>query len=430
MLLLLSSLSTLHAQFITTWKTTQADESITIPTAGVLGYNYTVNWGDGSITDNHTGDANHTYSVANTYTVTITGDFPRIDFGNPFLRDGSNLKIQTIEQWGNNAWQSMSGAFKRCENLEGRATDVPNLSEVKSMSEMFFEAKSFNQNINDWNVENVESFNMMFRQATSFNQNLNGWNVGNALYMEEMFAGAISFNQDLNDWDVSKVTTMFGMFSGATDFNGDITGWIVSEVTNLDGMFGAATSFNQDIGDWDVSNVTEMGGMFYQATSFNQDLRLWDISNVTSISNMFLGAQLSVENYDALLEEWSNLTLSNGLNFHGGTSFYCNATAARQKLIDDFGWTINDGGRNCTLSTPDVSKADFKMFPNPAKNNIQIRLDGVIQKIAIYNLLGAEVWSKTNIEDKTLDISGLSSGTYLLKMQSDAGTIVRKLVKQ
>ncbi|MCP4456431.1 MAG: BspA family leucine-rich repeat surface protein, partial [Cytophagales bacterium] len=35
-------------EFITTWQTTTASESITIPTTGGSGYNYTVDWGDGN----------------------------------------------------------------------------------------------------------------------------------------------------------------------------------------------------------------------------------------------------------------------------------------------------------------------------------------------------------------------------------------------
>ncbi|WP_158655306.1 hypothetical protein [Flavivirga eckloniae] len=42
---LIASCYTLSAQFITTWKTTTANERITIPTAPDETYNYTINWG-------------------------------------------------------------------------------------------------------------------------------------------------------------------------------------------------------------------------------------------------------------------------------------------------------------------------------------------------------------------------------------------------
>ena len=81
--------------FVTTWKTTTADEAITIPTLGV-GYNYTVNWGDGTAATTHSGtstnadpvaDAIHTYADAGDHEVRISGTFPAINnFANPSAR--------------------------------------------------------------------------------------------------------------------------------------------------------------------------------------------------------------------------------------------------------------------------------------------------------------------------------------------------------
>src|SRR5699024_2851575 len=89
--------------FITTWKTTTAGEGITIPiNPSVSGYNYTVDWGDGSISANQTGNTTHTYTTPGTHTVSITGDFPAIQFGNDNVSKNVNdEKLQTIEQWGN-----------------------------------------------------------------------------------------------------------------------------------------------------------------------------------------------------------------------------------------------------------------------------------------------------------------------------------------
>ena len=47
------------------------------------------------------------------------------------------------------------------------------------MAEMFYDAKSFNQPLNNWNVSNVTFMNRMFNGARSFNQPLNNWNVSN-----------------------------------------------------------------------------------------------------------------------------------------------------------------------------------------------------------------------------------------------------------
>jgi surface protein len=58
----------------------------------------------------------------------------------------------------------------------------------------------------------------MFFDARSFNQFLENWNVSNVTNMEAMFYGTTLFNQPLYNWNVSQVTTMDYMF-GFTDFN-------------------------------------------------------------------------------------------------------------------------------------------------------------------------------------------------------------------
>ena len=73
-----------------------------------------------------------------------------------------------------------------------------------------------------------------------------------------MFFNASSFNQPLNNWDVSNVKNMWRMFSGARSFNQPLNKWNVSipkydefiqsfKVTDTEGMFMYANSFNQPL---------------------------------------------------------------------------------------------------------------------------------------------------------------------------------------
>ena len=153
--------------FVTTWQTTSAGETITIP-VGNAGGSYTVRWGDGSVTT-HTSDATHTYAAAGNHTVRISGDFTRIDLAN----DPTNAKkLVSIDQWGDVRWESMNGAFYGASNMIYNATDAPDLSRVTDMSFMFGSASSFDGNLSGWDVSNVESMNGMFGGASKFNGNL------------------------------------------------------------------------------------------------------------------------------------------------------------------------------------------------------------------------------------------------------------------
>src|SRR5690606_33844560 len=143
--LFISTFSFSQEPFITTWELTEDDLEITIPTTGT-GYNYTVDFGDGIIQTNVSGNSSHTYDTAGTYTVTIFGDFPRIFFNYDII---NAPKIISVEQWGDIEWLSMQSAFYGCENLVINAIDMPNLSQVTDMGNMFTRCSSLNQSIND-----------------------------------------------------------------------------------------------------------------------------------------------------------------------------------------------------------------------------------------------------------------------------------------
>jgi surface protein len=272
-----------QTNFITTWVTNLNNQLIQIPTTGG-GYNYDVDWENDGVFDNFgvTGPASHIYPITGIHTIAIRGSFPRIYF---LQLNGSDIKIRSVEQWGNIAWSSMESAFYGCTNLKINATDAPDLSKVTDMSYMFFGAAAFNQNISSWDVSKITNMNHMFYNASSFNQDISNWNVSNVTDMSGMF-GANHFNQNIGKWNVSNVTNMSFMFISNSFFNQDIGSWNVSNVINMASMFSGASSFNQDIGSWNVGNVTDMSEMF-STNSFNRNIGAWDVSKVTSMSSMF-----------------------------------------------------------------------------------------------------------------------------------------------
>jgi surface protein len=110
-------------------------------------------------------------------------------------------------------------------------------------------------------------------------------------------------------------------------------------------MFYDATSFNQDISNWDVRNVTDMSSMFRDATSFNGDVSSWDVSKVTDFNAFAFGVKIPTSTYDQILVNWSGQILKSNLTIDFGLSKYTViGQAAKNDIITDFNWTINDGG--------------------------------------------------------------------------------------
>ena len=108
------------------YTTTTPSESIEIKGTGT-GYNYDVDWGDSSSDSAVTTNTKtHTYSAAGTYTVKITGAFPKPYFGT--MASADRDKIVELSNWGDIQYLSLYQAFKDCSNMQYTATDYPDFS--------------------------------------------------------------------------------------------------------------------------------------------------------------------------------------------------------------------------------------------------------------------------------------------------------------
>ena len=175
------------------------------------------------------------------------------------------------------------------------ATDVPNLSQVTSMGQMFLNATIANPIVTNWNVSNVIDMGNLFQNADCTNIDVSNWNTSSAILMNNMFQG----------------------------ING-----------------------NPDVSNWDVSNAINMSGMFRNATNANPDCRNWNVVSLTDASNMLTGSGLSTENLTAIYENWSQLNLQQNVDFSAGnTKYNASGQAGRDILVNTYNWTITDGGQ-------------------------------------------------------------------------------------
>ena len=300
-------------RFIITVKTDNAGTSgtnqFTIPTNNVsYTYDYDIETSDGQVILGNTGNTTITFPSAGTYDIYISRIFPSIVFSN----GGDKSKLIDIKQWGNILWESFQLSFRGCNNLTTvTATDAPNLT-------------------------NCSTFFRCFA------------NCSNLVTM------------DVSSWDMSTITTCRDMFLICTNLTYlDVSNWNLSNLTDTLSMFSTCRILSVlDVTNWDVSNVTNMRGMFQQANLFNYSLANWDITSVIDFTSfmVFANPGLSTSNYDATLIGWeatlqaafpSGVGYTPTISINFGAAKYTlggSAETARQSLIDNFGWTIADGG--------------------------------------------------------------------------------------
>ena len=90
-----------------------------------------------------------------------------------------------------------------------------------------------------------------------------------------------------------------------------------------------------------------------------------------------------------------------------------------RKITQQLGVAQNEVASKITIS------------PNPAKETITIQTnqEALINNISIYNMLGQLMQVNTN-PNETIDVSGLKTGSYFIKIVSDKGTASGKFLKE
>lgn len=85
--------------------------------------------------------------------------------------------------------------------------------------------------------------------------------------------------------------------------------------------------------------------------------------------------------------------------------------------------------------TETIAKKEVKIYPNPVEGLLSVSIsgfdDGIVSELSIYNIAGNLV-KRVKITDKLtpLDMSSLSSGTYVLQISINGEKSVWKIVKE
>lgn len=304
---LAKSLGAVEERFVISVKTDNAgasnDNQYTLGWQGT----YDVDWGDGNNDLGVVDFQTHTYASPGTYYVKVTATSGRWAIGN----GGDRFKNIDILNWGTCAWTSMAQTLNTWRgNKNITATDIPNLTQCTDMSKMFQRAHFETVNLVGWDVSNVITMGEMFRE------------VGNFAAYDPII--------DVSEWDISNCSNIRYMFN---DYG------ILGNIGN-NGYIG-------DISNWDTGNVIQMDSFAKSGVIAGPNFTAanWDVSSV--INAMQIGIPQTIENYNASLINFASQSPQSNLVCNFGANQYTiggAAEAARNTLINTYGWTITDGG--------------------------------------------------------------------------------------
>ncbi len=82
------------------------------------------------------------------------------------------------------------------------------------------------------------------------------------------------------------------------------------------------------------------------------------------------------------------------------------------------------------LAIQEIEKKSFSVYPNPTSDLINIESENEIVKSIEINDVNGRLIPLNNINNQTIDISSFANGTYFLKINSNTGEEVHKVIKK
>lgn len=167
-----------------------------------------------------------------------------------------------------------------------------------------------------------------------------------------------------------------------------------------------------------------------------------DISNPTSPSVTFSGGSgftaMGIGYYNnTVIQGGPNLVAAYTVSLSNATmtdSYILNSQVVSVDVRDSIFFTcdmqnasvFNFGATTNSLNT--VSIDETKMFPIPAGEQLNIKTGLTIEKVLIYSLDGTIILKSTG-DQKIIDISSLSKGTYIIEISTENSIITEQIVK-
>ena len=169
---------------------------------------------------------------------------------------------------------------------------------------------------------------------------------------------------------------------------------------------------------WFSVFVPQSGEFSIEGSGFGGQLKFAVYESCASLAPVACGANISLKGLTAgkkfYLKVWLETASSTSAkNQSENGTFVLKAEATSVLSVGDF---INEENK-------------ISVYPNPATSNVTISSDFLIQKVELFNLFGKRiVFDRPNKPNSVVDVSGLSTGVYIVKIRSNNLSILKKLI--
>jgi hypothetical protein len=95
-----------------------------------------------------------------------------------------------------------------------------------------------------------------------------------------------------------------------------------------------------------------------------------------------------------------------------------------------FGWCKDETAsysESCLIGTQDFTTTDFRLFPNPTGNFLNIQSKEKVESVKIYTTQGILIME---VSSKNVDVSQLTAGLYLIQITAHGKSLTEKFIKQ
>lgn len=179
------------------------------------------------------------------------------------------------------------------------------------------------------------------------------------------------------------------------------------------------------IGSLDLSSCSNLVALQCDRNA----LTTLDVSNCTNLDQLFC-------QYNQL----TSLYIKNGhveSQIHFQANPDLNYVCADDMQVESIQNQMSEWGQSCAVTsscqlavTEPLTVDSMTVYPNPASTVLNIETAKVFSAVRIYNMLGQMMIEMPNADSAAVvDVSGLSRGTYLLKITSDSGNTNTKFIK-